>query len=297
MNFTELSTFYRKYELIEPVYSNDTKVCGLRTYRSREGLLAALESYFKDADISKITIHDIKQFKTSRFSVSRRGTPRTYASVNRELALLRRLLKLAEQQGWITKTPFGSGLIVEAAETKREQSLSIDEEIRLLDSCSPELKGIVMCALDTGMRRGEIMSLQWEDIDFDKNQITIKALNTKSLRSRSVPISNRLKQELISLSFNKTRRVFAIRNFNGRWYEAMKGANIVDFRFHDLRRTHATKLIKAGIQIAFVSKLLGHTKLETTYRYVGKDSSYLDAAKSALDSYPGMVVQHATACP
>jgi integrase len=87
-----------------------------------------------------------------------------------------------------------------ADENKRERILTREEEMKLLSACdTPQrahLKGIVICALDTGMRQGEIFSLRWRDVDLENGLLTIQAFHTKTMKERQVAITTRLKLEL-----------------------------------------------------------------------------------------------------
>ena len=116
-----------------------------------------------------------------------------------------RMFNIAERERWIISNPFkrGDSLISVADERKRERILSYEEESRLLAACNApkrkHLKAIILCALDTGCRLGEILQLHWSDIDFAQNIITVRSENTKTIREREVPITSRLQSELENL--------------------------------------------------------------------------------------------------
>jgi integrase len=122
--------------------------------------------------------------------------------VNRELEKMRRLLNIAEREGWILRNPMRSGdpLISMADERKRERIVTREEELRLLGACEnryrKHLRPILICALDTGMRRGEIFGLKWSDVDFEERVLTIRAFNTKTMQERQVSLTTRLMIEL-----------------------------------------------------------------------------------------------------
>src|SRR5262249_8739803 len=126
------------------------------------------------------------------------------ASVNRELELLRSILNYAKREGFIDRTPFemGAPLISKADETRRDRVCTPDEEAKLLAACTGDrvhLRPILIAAVDTGCRRGELLTLTWSDIDLTQRTINIRAFNTKTMRARSVPISDRLAVELEQL--------------------------------------------------------------------------------------------------
>src|SRR5438270_13486985 len=124
---------------------------------------------------------------------------------------MRRLLNIAEREGWILRNPMRNGdpLISIADERKRERIVTREEELRLLTACEnryrKHLRPIVICALDTGMRRGEIFGLKWSDVDFEERVLTIRAFNTKTMQERQVSLTTRLMIELEKLWENRRR--------------------------------------------------------------------------------------------
>lgn len=206
------------------------------------------------------------------------------------LLMLRRMLSIALREGWILRHPFsGSDTVISASdETKRTRTVSRNEEALLLDACDgprETLKAIIICALDTGMRRGEILSLRWKDVDLKTKRINIQAMNTKTLRSRSLSITSRLLAELNKLPNRApATRVFGITDTVKRsWATAKRIAGIADLKFHDLRHTCATRLVQGGLPLAEVSRILGHTSIVTTFRYANVDDSTLDRAVEILE--------------
>lgn len=116
--------------------------------------------------------------------------------------MLRRMLNVAQREGWILRSPFAAGdsLISLADENNRERILTREEEVNLLAACdTPQrshLKAILICALDTGMRQGEIFSLRWRDVDLENGLLNIQAFHTKTMKERHVAITTRLALEL-----------------------------------------------------------------------------------------------------
>jgi integrase len=247
----------------------------------------------KESTPSDIAHHkrELKSNPKAELRVTRR-----IASVNRELDKLRRMLSIALREGWIRQNPFtaGESLISIADEHKRERILTRDEERRLLAACSTSrrehLKPIVLCALDTGMRRGEILSLRWRDVDLEHGLITIQAFNTKTMRERQVSLTARLASELETLwqqsPKDQFRRVFGVLDNVKRSFEsARNAAGLPDVRFHDLRHTHATRLVSAHIPLSEVGRVLGHTQPSTTFRYVNANVETARRASAALDAF------------
>jgi integrase len=303
--FAQLADEYEKTELIEPRYVNGKKIKGLRTYKNLKGTLKVLRAHFGNKPIREITYRQVEKFKSTRFEtpiVLLDGTERhrSVASVNRELSLLRRMFKVAVQEGWLPRDPFmaGKSLISLSDEVIRERILSTEEENRLIAWASAEershLRPVVICALDTGMRRGEIMSLRWSDVDLEKRSIEIQALNTKTLKDRTVPISERLATELVALRAGNTERVFAnervfnVGSFRRAWKTACRLAKIENIHFHDLRATFATRMIDAGMAEGLVAKMLGHSTTVMTRRiYTRTDEAIIQKAANLLNERAG----------
>lgn len=295
MTFEDLANYYEKTYAIDPKYVGNAKIAGLKSKRNAILYLRSLRAYFGKQKIRAIIQRDIEEYRLIRFDTPRErdGKPRSIAGVHRELALLRRMLNVAIQQGWLTKSPFGSGLISAAFEEERTRILTREEEKRLLAACvdrCAHLKPILICALDTGMRQGEIFKLKWKDIEFFSGIITVQALNTKTLRKRQVSMTGRLKRELLSLyqSNNKSldSSVFGIKtSCKNAFNTVRKAAGLEDVRFHDLRHTTATRMIQVGCELPIVGKILGHTQANTTYRYVNADADTARRVGAALDAF------------
>ena len=207
------------------------------------------------------------------------------------------MINVALTEGWIVRDPFAGNksLINLADEKPRERILSKDEEARLLSACESEarshLRPLIVVALDTTMRRGELFRLRWEDIDFNNGKILIDATHTKTQRMREAPLTPRSASALMKLKpFAKGPRVFPFtdvkRSFNG----AKKDAGLDDIRFHDLRHTAITRLIRGGFSAEEAGKVAGHTQTQTTYRYINIDADSLNRASRILENYEDSIV-------
>ncbi|HXW68163.1 MAG TPA: site-specific integrase, partial [Dissulfurispiraceae bacterium] len=153
--------------------------------------------------------------------------------------------------------------------------LSLEESRALVEACDPHLKPIVVTALNTGMRRGEIFRLKWEQVDLKHGFILLKSDETKNGERREIPINATLRTTLQGL----TRRLDVPYVFfdpaTGKPYgevkrsfkSALRRAKIQDFHFHDLRHTFASHLVMAGVDLTTVKELLGHKNITTTLRY------------------------------
>jgi integrase len=240
--------------------------------------LSVIFNYFGAGKvIQEISRADIDAFRRARIDTpTRYGKPRSASTVNRELEVLRMLLNKALAWELILRNP-AAGMEALPESNGYKRFLSVDEAGRLLCKCSLHLRPIVLCALETGMRRGEILGLRWQDIDFERRLIYVG--KTKTGLSRYVPISSRLHKDLskqprrlgcefvfvgeskigiVDKPFHDVRTSFA---------NACRRAGIENFRFHDLRHTAASHMVMAGVPLKTVAEILGHTTTAMTERY------------------------------
>lgn len=286
MSFSEVLDYYQKNYLVPATYVGDRKVSGRRALKNKgiEAHMNAIRSFFGRMRLRDIRYSHIEQFKHARLAAKTvQGNQRTISTVNKDLSFVRRILNIAVREGWITRNPFNTGepLISLADENRRTRVLSYDEEERLLAACTgrgAHLRPIIIVALDTGLRRGEILKMIWNDIDFNNDLIHIQAFNTKTMRSRTVGISDRMRIELHAIYEAKQPkmedRVFGLfDNIKKSFATACHNAGIVDFRFHDIRHTAATRLAAAGVPLTTISGCLGHTTTAMTNRYINATAS------------------------
>lgn len=143
---------------------------------------------------------------------------------------------------------------------------------------------------DNGKRCEVERRLQWADVDFAESVINIRAFNTKTMRERQVAMSERLAQELLFL-FEKSSRdldslCFGITTgVKTAFSKARQAAGLLDVRFHDLRHTHATRLVGAHMPLSEVGRVLGHTQANTTFRYVNANVETSRRAARLIDEF------------
>ncbi len=146
---------------------------------------------------------------------------------------------------------------------------------------------MIILALDSGMRRGEIFKLRWEDIDFDNNLIRIIGTHTKTERERMAPLSQRAKNEIRNLVCQEeANRPFPFVDIKRSFGTAKKLAAIEDLRFHDLRRTAITRWIQNGTSLAFAGKFAGHSQLQTTMKhYTAVDAQMVSEVSERVNAF------------
>lgn len=240
-----------------------------RTSSYKRDLTAArrLLKEFGARPISEITLRDVEAFQ------NKRALEVKPATVNRDFETLRHMFTKAVEWEYVSKNP---ARLVKLLKTPpgRIRYLSFEERDRLLLECAHNsmLHAAVIIALETGMRRGELMRLKWEDISFETQVIYL--YRTKSNEARAIPISNRL---LVFLRRLYSERVgeFVFEKPDGRPYgnwrrafeSACRRAGIKSFRFHDLRHTFASYLVMANVNIRVVQELMRLKSLKMVMRY------------------------------
>jgi excisionase family DNA binding protein len=253
-----------------------------------------LKSIFKGRSLHEIDSFAIEELKTKRLD---EGISK--ARVNRNLALLKKMFNLAIDWGYTKENPVRRVRFFSEKDNLKERILTEAEEIRLLKTCADHLKPIVLTALHTGMRRGEILGLEWRQVDLVKRLIKVE--KTKSGRSRAIPIDDLLRAELMKLKtkngstpscqnvFLNPRTSKPISDVKTAFSAALRRAGIKGLRFHDLRHTFASRLIERGIDLITVKELLGHHSVVITQRYTHPSIEQKKRAVESLVSRPGIL--------
>lgn len=255
-----------------------------RSWKKDEVILCRINNYFGNKRLNEINPKDIDEYKD--YLLNKGFKP---ASVNRELSCMKYMYNLAKR--W--KKFFGDNPVSQVEFLDEGEGitriLTQEEENRLLNESPMYLRNIIIAALNTGMRKMEILSLKWEFVNLDKNTITINQSNTKSKKTRMIPISSYLRKILLEqkLLCGGSEYVFPndsgdshITDIKRSFSTACKKAEITGFRFHDLRHTAGTRMIESGVNVVLVSKILGHSDINLTVkRYIHPEDSLRDAVE------------------
>jgi integrase len=209
---------------------------------------------------------------------SRRGTPRSANTAIRYLAVLSHAYSVAVREwGWVEASPVAR-VSRPKAPRGRVRFLSQQEKTRLLAACengqAPLLLPVVLLAISTGARRGEILGLRWPQVSLERRVIVLE--ETKNGERRALPLAGAALDVMIKLAQERrcdTDLVFARADGRGpfqlwpAWNRAVKEAELEDFRFHDLRHTAASYLAMSGATLAEIAAVLGHKTLAMVKRY------------------------------
>jgi integrase len=253
-----------------------------RTLTEDERILGHLKEHFgKYTALAEITASRISEYKGHRL------TAVTGATVNRALALLRHLLRLAHEEWEVLDAV--PRIRLEKESEGRLRWLTSEDATRLLDVCresrNTDLLDLVEFALFTGMRRGEVLGLTWERVDRARGVVLVDI--TKNGRRREVPLNSRADAVLARRGSKSTGLVFGSRrwdHFRTAWDLAVQRAKLVDFHFHDLRHTFASWAVQRGATLQEVKDLLGHSSLAMVMRYAHLSPEHLRNAVARLDA-------------
>ncbi|HET9532544.1 MAG TPA: site-specific integrase [Blastocatellia bacterium] len=278
-------------EFVEEVYKPWAKE-NKRSWNSDASRLKPILAYFGSKKMLDISPFLVEKFKVTRSkAVTVRGKQRSRTSVNRELELLSRIFSLAISNREVRNNPVAE-VDQYKGEIRRSRYLLSDEEERLMAQFTGKrshLRLIVLVALQTGMRLGEILKLRKKELDFHRGEIQVT--RTKTDEDRRVPMNDRLYRELAShCSGLSTEYVFANPE-TGRplvcikraFQKALEDAKIEDFRFHDLRHTAATRMGEAGIDPFTIAAILGHKSIAMTASYTHATQQAKRRAVAALE--------------
>ncbi len=211
------------------------------------------------------------------------------ATVNRELSVIKYLFNLARKwHRFFGDNPVSQSGLLEV-HNLIERILTPEEEQRLLEASPKYLQDIILIALNTGMRQAEILSLRWEWLELENNLITLPQTNTKSKKTRRIPINLVVRKILLERKIQSCGNEFVFPRTKGQishltWLKhsfktACKKAGVKNLRFHDLRHTAATRAVEFGIPLDAIKKLLGHSTIKVTERYSHPESSVQEAVE------------------
>ncbi len=235
-----------------------------------------LEPRFGKKGLDSITPLDIERMKIDlKKGINKQGRPFTQATIKHQLVLLKRVYGLAKRWGMYSGENPVDRVEIPKLDNQKTEFLSNDEAdrlMRVLDSwpCK-ETVAFIQFAIFTGIRRGELFKLTWDDVDFERGTITLRA--PKGGKTTTIPVSDHAINVLRGINVT-SQHVFPGRDgeqrtdFKKPWQRIRKAADLPDnFRFHGLRHHFASTLVSNGVDLCVVQGLLTHKDSRTTQRY------------------------------
>jgi len=280
------------YELCDQYWSLEGKH---KRTKGLDSVVKIWKNWFGNVPCREITQQKVEKFLADKMEKGRElkdGSVKKLspATRNRHLAYMSVMFNKGKEWGLVVENP-AAGIKPVRENGARTRFLSQEEIHSLLEAATEEFCPILLTALHTGMRRGEIIELRWTDVDFNNRMITIQ--DSKSGKKRMIPINDILYETLKVLPsrFQKgyvfpspVRPEEPWRDFRWQFHKAVKQAQIKNLRFHDLRHTFASHLVMNGVDVVTVKEFLGHASLTMTLRYAHLAPDHRLRAIKTLDS-------------
>lgn len=267
-----------------------------RSWRRDKYSLRNLCARFGNTILKDISVSEVEKYKRARLSGGLTFGDKipSPSTVNRELRCLTKVLNLAVDLGVLAENPIAGKVKMHREPTGRVRYLQPEEIEKLLSECADHLKPIVYLAMLTGMRKGEILGLRWDEVDLSRGVIRLPGERTKNGRSKVVPLARDALQVLRAAHKNRSNgclyvfprsdgkpRGDVIKAFKG----ACRRAGIRDFTFHDLRHCFASALAMRGVPLQAIGALLGHQSPTMTARYAHLSPQALQGAVEQASLY------------
>ncbi|WP_018862278.1 site-specific integrase [Thioalkalivibrio sp. ALJ3] len=292
--------------------------------RTGQATVKRLSSVFGtlwDRQLSSISIHDIEKIREQRLREGKKAS-----TINRELNDLKAALRRAEEWQYLEHYPIPTLKALRTDNNREPRYLGEAEEKRLRlaleerdelarrkrssmnlwrrERRKPEkteispnrppdhLTPLVLLALNTGLRRGELLQLRWNNVDLDRNILTVDGANAKSAMTRHVPLNAEASRVFSSWAGRGKPSPYVFPGSDGQpmkdlkssWKRLKNRAGLPDIRFHDLRHTFASKLVMHAVDLNTVRELLGHSDIKQTLRYAHLAPKQKAAAVQLLDT-------------
>jgi integrase len=235
---------------------------------------ALMKEHWINKPITELCHADIIEFRDRRL---RSVKPDTF---KRQMNIIRSAARMAsENWGWICTMALFQNIKLPKQNERQVRRITPEIEARLLAGAAslrnPFMKPLIILALETGMRRGELLKLRHEDWDVRSGLISIK--ETKNGKNRVIPASNRARQTLCKLAQNNTHSLIPLSgNAVNLSFQRLKRRTELNWlRFHDLRHEALSRLLEFGLNIAEVKLISGHSELRQLQTYVTVDAENL----------------------
>ena len=317
VTFAQLADYCETEIYVEAEYNDaGERLSGIRDVSTYKAHLKHFREFFKAKKLKEISVADLKRYRSHRLRSTRRGPNDTRINIStgtvaRELTTLRAMLYEAKRNQWIKNNPFEfarkNEIIRSSDRKKRSLFLTFDQEIKLLRACETEdrrhLRALIIVAVDTGARFGELIHLTKPQIDFTGTGTINGLLNYKDQggdkQTRDAKMTTRVREALLDIITNPPKKAFKVlrsgekpsdqlvfgisSNVRTAWAGALEDAGLADvgLHFHDLRHTPGTR-VKKLVDLLDIANALGHKDPKTTAQiYVNHtDEDLSDFAKA-----------------
>ena len=279
------------------------------------------------SNLMKLSLEEISPLLIEKWRTEQLKSDKVATTVNRDVATLKAVLSKAVAWDWLEISPLIKLKPLKTDNMIMVRYLSTDEEKKLLKTLNERDKNsiirresgnlwrsnrgydllpslsehaffdymtpMVLIAMHTGLRQGELFSLRWDHVNLDKAMITVAGDNAKSGKTRHIPLNSEALYALRTWNkqYSNYELVFPnkegkqIDNVRKSWASILKKSNIINFRWHDLRHHFASKLVMAGVDLNTVRELLGHSDLSVTLRYAHLAPEHKAEAVAKLVNY------------
>lgn len=234
-----------------------------------EYMLKELLALWGDKKLTAITVGDIQEY------YNQKSNKTSVLTANRTMTLIKSLFNRAKEWDMFYGDNPACRVKRGREEHHRLRFLSEAEIVRLIAVCHPRVRPVVACALMTGMRKGELLNLAWENISLPQGIIYI--LKSKSGKPRQIPIIPQLRDVFMELQPQARGSVFQLPEATQRKFfaKALNAAEIKEFRFHDLRHTFASHFIMRTNNLPVLQEIMGHATPQMTQRYAHLASGHI----------------------
>ena len=271
---------------------------------NRKGWRFTLEclSYF--SDFFEKTVEEISPLEIEKWQTEQKAKGLKGASVNRRMAALQALLNWSVRRGLIANNPISQKIErqKESDSSKKIRFLSPEERSRLLQALEDRdrreqdyLKCAVIVSLNTGVRKGTLLRLKWDDIDWKNALLHLPAENMKGGRAKNLPLNtvalngfsewkNRSSENGSEYIFPGGKKDSHLQDVKKPWNNLCRAIGLEKFSWHCLRHDFASQLAMQGVDILTIKELMCHESVKMTLVYAHLSPLYVRKAVDGLDA-------------
>jgi integrase len=263
-----------------------------------------LKKHFATLRVSDITADGIEEYQQARL-----GDGVEPATINHDLRVLRRMMRIAERKRLIGRSPLVDVEPLKERSRRAPHIVTFEEEEKILSAAVPYMRMLVVLILETGMRsHTEALALLWDAIDFANDTIRVRKSKTHA-GIRNIPLSARCKAELLrwrkmfgpdfsSFVFPNMRSpTQPLKDVRQTWENTLRDAGLPRFVLYNLRHTHASRLMSEGVSSLFIAQMLGHSSPSIVGTYAKATDEYKRDAIRRLERMRSAHVAHQSTTP